>query len=257
MIVREQDNEFIMIEQDNHARLSGELAAAWKESLFNGAELRGSVEYAISRHDLGWKPFDTQPFWNDAKSRPYTFTAFPVPAKAVLYKHGIEEVAAEDSYAALLCSRHYTNFLQHQQLPEAKKFVQEENKRRERIMTSMEDFKQANYDYHYAMLQVCDNISLFVCLNNPGVSKQEEHPFFQNGLPSPNALFDNQEPENTSIQWLDEQTVELEMFPFENPFEIALPYKMVTKSAISNDGIAQSYQTALWEEQKIRFVPKE
>lgn len=254
MIVREHDDEYIMIEQDNHARLSGEMASAWKNSLFAGPTLRDSVEYAISNHDLGWKPFDKEPFWNDYKNMPYTFIDFPVPAKAVLYKQGVEEVAAEDSYAALLCSRHYARFLQNQKLPEAVKFVHEEELRQQRIIANMTAFTQAEFNFHYAMLQFCDNVSLYMCLNDPGVIKKEEHPFFKNGIPVP-AAFDFFQGEKAQIQWKDEQTVEMEIFPFTDPINITLKQKTLNKDAISDNGLLKSYQAASWETKQVQLAP--
>lgn len=67
MIVRERKNEFVLIEQDHHAQISGIIMSYWKDSLFSAPEFRRSVEYAIFQHDCGWKPFDTDPFWNDKK----------------------------------------------------------------------------------------------------------------------------------------------------------------------------------------------
>lgn len=254
MIVQEHDNAYIMIEQDNHARMSGELTVNWKDSRFAGHAHRKSVEYAISNHDVGWKPMDKQPFWNDAKNKPYTFTDFPVPAKAVFYKRGIDEVADWDLYAALLCSRHYSRFLQNQKLPEAKKFVDEEDARQQQIIESIKTFDQVNYDFHYAMLQFCDNVSLYICLNDPGVAKQNEHPFFKNGIPVP-AAFDFFHAEKARIQWQDKQTAAMEIFPFIQPIDLIIKQKLVKKEAISSKGLLESYQEAPMEEQHIRLVP--
>lgn len=254
MIVRERNNDYIMIEQDNHARISGELAAAWKDTLFAGKQHRNSVEYAVSNHDLGWKLIDIQPFWNDAKNMPYTFTDFPIPAKTVFYKHGIEEVAARDSYAALLCSRHYASFLQNQKLPGAEKFVHDEGVRQKHIISTMETFNQADHDFHYGLLKFCDNVSLYLCLNEPGIAKQQEHPFFKNGIPIP-FTFDFFQKEKAHIHWQDKQTAAMEVFPFTKPIDFTLKQKAVAKQAILDKGLLGSYQTTPSEELKIRLTP--
>src|SRR5699024_6722048 len=88
IIIREHPNHFIMIEQDNHAQLYGEMIANWNDSLFNDTKFKKTVEFAIFHHDCGWKSFDKQPFWNDEKMAPFTFTNFPILPKTVLYKHG-------------------------------------------------------------------------------------------------------------------------------------------------------------------------
>nr|WP_253735858.1 DUF3891 family protein [Paenibacillus sp. FJAT-26967] len=32
-------------------------------------------------------------------------------------------------------------------------------------------------EQHFKLLKLCDELSLYVCLNEPGVSKDEEHPW--------------------------------------------------------------------------------
>ncbi|QKY71049.1 DUF3891 family protein [Lentibacillus sp. CBA3610] len=49
MIVRESQNKYIMIEQDHHARLSGQMAANLKDSFFLESKLNPSVLYAIEK----------------------------------------------------------------------------------------------------------------------------------------------------------------------------------------------------------------
>src|SRR5699024_6115133 len=112
MIARERKDDFVMIEQDNHAHISGDLIKAWKDSFFAGESFKESVEYAIIHHDYGWKLFDKQPFWNDEKQMPYTFIDFPNKPKTVFYKHGIDVVEKDDPYAALLRSEEHTSELQ-------------------------------------------------------------------------------------------------------------------------------------------------
>src|SRR5690625_1947526 len=111
MIVREHEDLFIMIEQDNHAYVSGEIMKHWKKRLFKGKAFKSSVDNAIYKHDIGWAHFDKQPFWNDKDNAPYTFVTFPSLPKVVLYTHGINKAEQYDRYAGLLCSEHYKRFL--------------------------------------------------------------------------------------------------------------------------------------------------
>src|SRR5699024_8502826 len=137
-------------------------------------------------------------------------------------------VAAQDAYAALLCSKHYSRFLQKSELPEAQKFVDEETSRQQQIIASMKSFDEANCDFHYAMLQFLDNVSLYACLNDPGVAKANEQPFFKNGIPVP-AAFDFFHAEKASIHWQDKQTIAMELFPFTQPIEFTVKQKTVEK----------------------------
>lgn len=243
MIVRERDNAFVLIKQHDHAQVSGEIITNWQDSLFRNANLRTSVEYAIYNHDAGWKPVDEQPFWNDQKQEPYSFIDFPTPLKTVFYKHGIDKVVQQDPYAGLLCSRHYMNFLLQETSDEAKAFVKQEKERQQLIIESLSDFDKTVFDFHYALLQLCDSLSLFLCLNEPGVSMKDGHPFFRNGIPISSALHRFNE-NKMKLTWKNHYTIGIHEFPFENPLTITLKQKIITKEAISTKGLIPSYEAA-------------
>lgn len=254
MIVRDRMNEFVMIEQDHHARISGDIFSHWKSGLFKGEKWRESVLYAITNHDCGWKWIDRQPFWNDKKQAPYTFMDFPSPAKTLIYHSGIDEVERRERYAALLCSEHYVHFKQQDESPEAKQFVQFEKARQQRLIESMPDFERPLFDFHYGLLRLCDNLSLYICLNDPGAKKEEEHPFFRNGIPLPGTLdvFSNSV---FSVRWMDNLTIGLDEFPLKQPVTVKLKQKAVSKELISKQGLIQSYVDTPYDTVEIRLVP--
>lgn len=243
MIVREHPNEFIMIEQDNHAHISGEIISKWRNDLFTGKELRRSVEHAIYMHDYGWKAFDNQPFWNDIGQAPYTFIDFPTSAKVVLYEHGIDAVEQADAYAALLCSEHYKRFLLKDSSTESRAFVKKEGERQQRIINTLPEFDELVFDFHYGLLQFCDNLSLYMCLNEPNTTKENVHPFFRGGLALSPALhfFDQQK---MQLCWEGENTIEMETLPFLEDLTIKLKQKAVQKEKIKQNGLINAYETA-------------
>lgn len=243
MIVREYENEFVMIEQDDHATISGEIISAWKNQLFSGQEFRNSVEYAIYNHDYAWKQLDKHPFWNDKANAPYTFIDFPVLPKTVFYKHGIDEVDKNDAYAGLLCSKHYTRFLLNDTTKEAQAFVQQEEERWEHTIRTLPEFSKNLVDFHYGLLQFCDNLSLYMCLNSPGVSKGEEHPFFKNGIPTTN-MYNIFSWGKIELKWINKNTITMNEFPFSEPVNIKIKQKTVNKHSILERGLAESYQEA-------------
>lgn len=243
MIVREHENEFIMIEQDDHAHISGQLLANWSKQSFRGEHVRESVENAVHNHDYGWKTIDKQPFWNDVQKAPYTFVNFPALPKTVFYKHGIETVVRTDTYAGLLCSRHYTNFLLDDQSKEAQEFVRDEQKRQEQIIQTFTAFNGNLYDFHYGLLQFCDSLSLYLCLNEPGTTKTNEHPFFQHGIPAPN-LQEVFGQDKVLSRWTDTNTITMDVFPFPKSFTVSIKQKNVSKTAISEKGLIKSYEDA-------------
>ncbi|KAB7707476.1 DUF3891 family protein [Bacillus aerolatus] len=253
MIVRERENEFIMIEQDHHAQVSGSIMTHWKDSLFIGKEFRNSVQYAISMHDCGWKPFDKEPFWNDTKQKPYTFLDFPVLAKIVLYKNGIDEVEKNDPYAALLCSMYYTGFLKNEAANEAKVFVAQEKERQEKLIHSLEITDRLLLHFHCGLLQFGDHLSLYICLNEPGAKKEEELPFFRDGIPLSSALHTFRQ-DKLQLHWRNKNTIAIEAFPFENQVAVTLKQKVIQKDTTASKGLLESYKEAPLNEMVLYLV---
>lgn len=254
MIVQDFPDHYVMIAQHDHAAISGTVAAKWKQHLLRGHDKRSSMEHAVTNHDIGWKLIDAAPFWNGETKAPYTFIDFPTAPKTMLYKYGIEEVARNDNYAALLCSRHYTRFLQNNLSSVAQNFVHEEKLRQENLIQSIADFDKANFDFHYGVLQMLDDISLFICLNEPGVHRADSHPFFKNGIKRSENI-DTIADETIQVDWQDEQTVSLEPFIFDDTFTVILKQQKVAKRAIEQEGLLKSYQHAPTETLDITLAP--
>ncbi|WP_181917198.1 DUF3891 family protein [Virgibacillus dokdonensis] len=250
MIIRKQQNSFIFIEQDQHARISESMIKHWNKAYLPQSPYHDSAIYAIQQHDVGWRPFDEEPFWNDQSQAPYNFTDFPTPAKTVLYTAGIEKVASADLYAGLLCSLHYTRFLEKDTSYYSKQFVDQERRRQQRIISSLKQFDEETLAIHLDLLQLCDNLSLFICLNKPG---ENTHPFFKNGIPLSAKLkgFTNQLLETT---WQDKQTIQLSQLPFSSATTFTYPYKQVTKTAIYEQGLISTYTQAPIKEIAVTFV---
>ncbi|MFD1363587.1 DUF3891 family protein [Lentibacillus salinarum] len=253
MIVRERQNEYIMIEQNHHAQVSGQMAANLKDSFFLEDKFKSSVLYAIENHDYAWKMIDKQPFWNDQKQQPYTFTDFPNPPKTVFYKHGIDQVEKHDSYAALLCSKHYTRFLVDDTEETSRSFVQEEQERQQRLIHLLEDYDEPIFNVHSGLLQLFDSLSLYLCLNEPGVAKEDGHPFFKDGVPVPQSLtfFHTNK---IHLYWTDEQSVEMDVVPFKSPVDITIQQKSVPKKAIAENGLIKSYEQAEQETVSVQLL---
>lgn len=249
MIIRERENDFVMIEQKNHAQFAGDVMAQWKETLFQGEELRKSVDYAIRMHDYGWESLDKSPFWNDKKQAPYSLFDFPKAPKIIFYTYGIEEVEKIDAYAALLCSRHYTQFFLKDSSKESQAFLKQEEERKNRIIAALDHFDKRIFDFHYALLALGDTLSVYACVNEPGATEESIHPFFKKGLSLSEELGLNET--NMQPSWIDEQTIALKVFPFEESINSKLIQKVVSKAAIMEKGLLDSYNEAEYEEVQI------
>lgn len=252
MIIREEENNITMIEQHNHAQISAEALKHWADSAITNDPLFSSVLYAVRNHDIGWASFDKQPFWNDEKAAPYAFTDFPALPKTVLYKHGINEVEKYDLYAALLCSEHYTRFMMNNPSEGAAEFVNGEKLRQIRIKKALHYFDEQQFSRHYSLLQFADNLSLFICLNKPGASGEEQHPFFKKGIPvSPAIMADSCDVMEAT--WQDEDTVVLSPFPFYEQVPVTIQYKVLSKKEIAEAGFLQAYENSPYKEKGIEI----
>ncbi|WP_156291573.1 DUF3891 family protein [Oceanobacillus salinisoli] len=254
MIVREHDGHFVMIEQNNHAIISGELMANWKDSLFLGKAHRKSVNYAIKMHDYGWKYFDKQPLWNDQTNKPYTFSDFPISPKTIVYTHGINEIEKNDIYAALLCSEHFSRFIAQESSSHASRFIEEEKERRQRLIASLGELNKRLFNFHYDLLKLGDSLSLYLCLNEPGVTKEDVHFFFRNGIDLPSDI-DQLSKQVLEPEWKDEHTIVLSPFPFESSVTVRIKQKVVSKTVIRKHGLVHSYENTPYEELELEIIP--
>lgn len=252
MIIRERTNEFVMIKQHDHAQISKQLYEYLSEAFLPDLTYRSSVGEAIRQHDVGWIPFDETPFWNDQTNNPYSFTDFPTEPKTVLYEHGINEVETYDQYAALLCSEHYLRFLEKSTNQAARVFVQKEQTRQKRLMNQL-NIEEYHWKIYYDYLQFFDQLSLFICLNEPGMPQEEIHHFFHNGLALP-VLF--KKSESLFPEWIGQRNIQLDAAIFKTEVAITIPQKLVQKLDISQHGLLQAYQQAEVENITINIVDK-
>src|SRR5699024_12406176 len=95
---------------------------------------------------------------------------------------------------------------------EVQTYIEHEKKLKKLILTDL-TIDQATFDDHVALLQFAYNISLYVCLNEPGVSQSNVHFFFKDGIPIAlnSALITLSK---IQAEWLDNQTLKLTGLPF-------------------------------------------
>lgn len=109
------------------------------------------------------------------------------------------------------------------------------------------------FDLHFRRLQFCDDLSLYVTMQEGGTPKEKEVSWFKNGF---RQSFDFA-PDGMIAHWVDESHVSIDPFPFQAPFEVKVPYKMVAKQAIQEKGISPAFHEAKTGHKTIHFVPKE
>src|SRR5699024_2610596 len=146
----------------------------WQEIFLKNDRSFESGLYASNYDDYGWYPVGVEPFLNDDTQLPHSVIDFLVLPKTLLYPQGVAIVEEVDAYAAALCSTHYMRFMENNTRPEVQTYMAHEKKQTKRILTDLA-IDQATFDDHVALLQFADNISLYVCLNEPGVSQSNVH----------------------------------------------------------------------------------
>ncbi|WP_170315050.1 DUF3891 family protein [Saccharibacillus brassicae] len=263
MVIRETEEAFVLVQQHNHAGFSGEAAARFADRFYMMERVEESpgmpevtkdaIVLGVTEHDRGWIRPDDTPIWDDHLHAPCSFNEYPMLPKIVFYRMGVDELEEKHPYAALLSSMYYSVFedIQTSEREDCLAFVHHEEERQQRLSAKYSGVQQETLLLHRQILQTCDGISLYVCLNAPGIAKEDEHPWFKDGVPG-------SEPFGggglLQLNWQDESTVKSDPSPFDGPFSAKLREKHVPKARIREVGIAQAYEEAAWSEREIRFV---
>ncbi|MGM8215743.1 DUF3891 family protein [Bacillaceae bacterium W0354] len=254
MIVTKKDETFILFEQHEHAKVSGVIAKHWHDQFFHGWQMRQDVEWAILQRDCAWLPLDREPIWNKKKGSPHSFMDYPMKEKIEAYEAGVDEIEKDSPYAALLCSLHYTAFFdQHSTDPVISRYISREIDRQKRLKQRFEDsVSQEELKFHFDLLRLCDNLSLYICLNEPGTPKSKENKMFKDGFPQIFREF------NKRIEafWVEKDFIEVNPFPFKQNFSVDIPYKQLLQTDINNEGLKQAYHRATFQNRKVEIREK-
>jgi hypothetical protein len=112
MIRRDQGNEFVLITQQDHALLSGELARHVGNGLFARPAPFDRVIQGISLHDCGWPTHDNHPTLNANGQPRHVFESTP-DISLPIFTTSVDRVIAKDKYAGLLVSLHTMALVAH------------------------------------------------------------------------------------------------------------------------------------------------
>ncbi len=209
-----RQDSFVLFRQHDHARASGEFARHWAER----PRPLDSTLYAIAHHDVAWRSLDETVRWNDEEDRPYSFVDYPSEPKVRAYAEGIDWLEERDPYAACLCSAHYSTLMRDFGGSDAEaRFVETETRRQERLRAGMSGEEAEDFERNLRLLKLCDGLSLFVCLNEPGGS----------GYPPPYPGGFDLDGKKFEPVWDDEHTLRLAPSPFSEPFDLSIPYQMI------------------------------
>ncbi|WP_175615108.1 DUF3891 family protein [Piscibacillus halophilus] len=249
MIVSAHDGRYQLFTQHNHSILSGQFVPYWEDQLFIGAEYFKDVQLAVREHDRAWIPLDQTPIWNADKKLPHSFMDYPQKPKLEAYTKGIDEVEQLSPYAGLLNSLHFLSFFKEKTTDsDISRFISREIDRQNQIREQLGiGSDEEIMDFHFKLLQFCDDLSLYICLNKPNVSKQEENFMFREGFRQCFSGLNNK----ITAYWVDEEVIELKPFPFKAPFKVSIPYKELTEEEVEEKGLEQAYRQSV---ERVRSV---
>ncbi|WP_421385198.1 DUF3891 family protein [Bacillus salacetis] len=252
MIIRETKDSFIMIRQDDHARLSGYIAKNFSKEILASSHFFEDVITAACQHDRGWIGLDETPVLNDRSKVPYSFSDYPLLPKLAFYRIGLDEIEEMNQYAGLLCSMHFCSFFSQSKDENCIEFLHYETKRQMKIKKKLSDIEEPLLQQHFRLLQFSDDLSLYLCLNEPGADKKNEHPWFQRGFKNTEIFH----PQNKQLnaRWKNASEVIVAPFLFTKEFHVVLPFKSVSKKAIVGLGVAEAYEKSAMRQQKFSFL---
>lgn len=242
MIVRESGVFYTLVRQHDHGLLAGEMASHWGNEAFKKPSVKLMLTTCL--HDLSWIESDSTLHWDETENRPFDFTSLPSVKRLPMYKRGLDETEKLNPYGCLLTSLHYSSFLNKGEDRNADHFLQEEEERQKKLQ---DQFFEEPVSENLQQLQMLDQLSLYVCMNEPGTTKDNEHPWYKSGI---QATDKNGNQVTLKLNWLNERTVTLDPFPFVESWSTTLSYSKVRKTLGPHDPDFNNFFC-----QHIRFTP--
>lgn len=196
------EQTFECIPQEQHALLSGLLAAAWAPS-----RLSPALVQTIGLHDTAWRPADADPQLYPERGLPHDFITYPMTDKIALYTQGIDLLEGIDPWVATMVSRHYTTFSGTEKIIT---FQDSEAHRRERLEKYIPDERLQESDEALGWVKFFDIFSLYICLSGPRAIPTE----VPRWLKDPDDWARAPDGVELRIQWTGDDILEIAGWPF-------------------------------------------
>ncbi len=176
MIVRyDSDGTIVMINQTDHAHVSGLFAAHWGNETFEVPRPYELVVRGTTYHDIGWLRYETSPQLNPETGKTPTFAQVPKDKQMLdAFEWAGDWLSSIDPYAGLMFSKHRTGLWQSRYgvvthpptgrggtLPPAiAEFIARSEAKQKQ---AAEQFDAKEFATNYNLLQVWDLMSLYIC----------------------------------------------------------------------------------------------
>ena len=106
MIVTPIHGQLLVITQNDHAHLAGELLSLWRTDGLPEHPRRRQLLFAAREHDNGWREADSAPRCRRRDGRPHDFMTVPRELRWEIWHRGTRRFIEREPYAALLIVRH-------------------------------------------------------------------------------------------------------------------------------------------------------
>jgi hypothetical protein len=208
-----------LVRQHDHGILSGEFASRWRGFAPEPAPLPFDLVLAIALHDYPWIETDEEPVPDPDTGLPHDFLTFPPADRYRMYDEGLDALEHVHAGAALLAGMHYGAFVDR---PEFEWFRKRQQARSGRLADelSLSPEEREGLDRRYRFLMLFDDLSLFVCLTPPGVEEGSKPDWL-----APDRIAVSPDGERFGLEWVSENELRVNPFPFEEPFEVRIPYR--------------------------------
>lgn len=234
MLRRDDGADWLVMTQPEHAALSGRLAQAWAKIPAPRAE----TLLAVFEHDNGHAQSDADGHWNPRTGDVQDFRSAPEGTQAEIARRGVERLAMESPYAALLVAIHFGQHVA-----------------KERLLARLRadparaaDVATERVNAGYQLLQACDALSLAVCLGIGRFDSSKETPAFRpEGQPLLNLAFHHR----------GDGTVALDPWPFASArVNARITARVVpARRYQSADALATVFHNATLRDITVDFVP--
>lgn len=250
MIRREAGDEYWLITQDDHARLSGEMAASFGNDRFAPPSQGESTLLGISLHDCGWPLHDDAPTLND-RGLPLDVFETPWAIAYRVWSEAPRRAAQEDAYAALLVSLHVfwlslldkgvqlpardrfeLNKFQHAQIEWWEKLRPQLGLATDRSLqhgleANTQDPRELALTFDLRLLQAMDRLSLFVCCTSPPFRALE-----------PVIVRPGGDAVRIALTRVSDSRCELDPWPFNaDRLDLHVPFRRLKKSNLGGDAM--------------------
>ncbi len=260
MIVREEpDGSLLLINQTDHAAISGLFAAHWGNDDFERPHPYEAVVRAAIFHDAGWYRYQASPRYDPETGKTPNFMQVP-PDRTQLdaFQWAVDWLTDIDPYAGLLISKHRTGLWRGRYGaiihpahpfpaslgPLVESFIAENEARQK---AQEQGLDPTELWVNYQLLQFWDLLSLYFCVRPPYQQFVEPVP----------QRYREGEDVRLSLMPLGDGRVSIVPYPFDLPsLPISIPYRHLPTAKFADEAAFRAaYFQALPQLMRFELVP--